>query len=102
VEGWIVLVTGLHEEITEEEIVDRFSEYGQIRNNHLNLDRRTGFVKGYCLLEYDQYKEAKAAIDAENGSEFLDRRIEVDFAFVRPDGDLSGASRRMRPRRSEG
>ncbi|KAM7286119.1 RNA-binding protein 8A [Ixodes scapularis] len=64
VEGWILYVTGVHEEAQEDDIYEKV-------------------CRGYALVEYETFKEAQAAIDALNGAKILDQTISVDWCFVK-------------------
>ncbi|XP_061385325.1 uncharacterized protein LOC133320744 [Danaus plexippus] len=84
IEGWIIIVTGIHEECAEDDLYEAFENFGLIKNAHLNLDRRTGYVK-----------EAQAAISGKKFSylfiviEMNDQKIfgipiAVNWAFRKP------------------
>ena len=47
------------------------------------LERRTGFAKGYALVEYGSQKEAEGAISSMDGEALMGAKITVDWAFSR-------------------
>jgi RNA recognition motif-containing protein len=79
--------------VQEEDLHEAFSEYGDIKNIYMNLDRQTGFVKGYALIEYKTKREAQAAIDNMSGKELLTQQVKVDYAFVRGWAKKAGGKR---------
>lgn len=106
IEGWIVSISGIHEELTEEELSDKLSDFGEVKNLHLNLDWRTGYAKvrillhtsmiphvhmpcfqGYALVEYETYESAKSCIEHIHGSLFLNKTLKADFAFIKGEGE---------------
>lgn len=79
-------MTGLHEEVDEDDITTKFSDYGPIKNLHCNMDRQTGFYKGYALVEFESYETAAKALEELNGSEMYGKKMSVHWAFS--DGPL--------------
>ena len=82
-QGYVVLVTGVHEEAEDEDLFEAFAEYGDVSSIHLNPDRRTGDAKGYALLAFATREEAEEAIAEMNESELLGKQIKCAWAFSR-------------------
>ncbi|OAF71959.1 RNA-binding protein 8A [Intoshia linei] len=83
VEGWILIVRNLDKELHEDDLRDVFEEYGKIKNLHLNIERRSGYIKGYAFIEYGTFNEAKMAIMEMDNKEINDQTISVDWTFMR-------------------
>lgn len=90
VEGWVLFVTGVHEEAQEDDLMDAFSEHGTVNKVQINVDRQTGLAKGYALIEYATQSEAQDAINTLHGAELLGKKIGVHWAFVKPTGHSGG------------
>lgn len=45
VEGWTIFIRGLHDEVREEDVKDKFADFGDITEVHVPLARATGYVK---------------------------------------------------------
>ena len=83
VEGWILMVTGVHEDAQDEDVREVFEDFGRLIDIQLPIDRRTGYVKGYALVQFARKDEARAALSEMDGAELLGETISVTWAVVK-------------------
>eukprot|EP01064_Diplonema_japonicum_P020048 TRINITY_DN2906_c0_g1_i1.p1 TRINITY_DN2906_c0_g1~~TRINITY_DN2906_c0_g1_i1.p1 ORF type:complete len:536 (+),score=142.31 TRINITY_DN2906_c0_g1_i1:75-1610(+) len=63
-----VIVKGLPEDFTNEQLFDLFSPYGNMKRHTIWKDKTTSKSKGFGLVDYSSVEEAKAAIHALHGT----------------------------------
>lgn len=63
-----------------------FSAYGAVESAKIVIDRETGRSKGFGFVEMPSADEAKAAINALNGTELNGRDITVNESRPKPAG----------------
>ena len=66
--------------VNDEGLKQAFSSYGKVVSATVVVDRRSGRSKGFGFVEMENDSEAKAAIEALNGSELNGRNIVVNEA----------------------
>jgi len=87
-------VQNVHEEASEDDVLEFFHDFGDVKNIHLNLDRQTGYVKGYALIEYKKLEDAKRAIEEGSNEELLGRQLDIDFAFVQDEETVNPSDKK--------
>lgn len=85
-----IFVTKLSSNVTQDDLMDLFAQYGEVSSAKVIMDRDTGNSKGYGFVEMDDDSEGQAAIDALNDSEYDGRRMVVKQARPREEGGGGG------------
>jgi RNA recognition motif-containing protein len=97
-----IFVGNLSYDITQEDLVDVFAEYGKVQRVHIPTDRETGKKRGFAFVEMETKAQEAAAIAALDGAEWMGRELKVNQAREREDrgssfgGDAGGGGRRQK------
>jgi cold-inducible RNA-binding protein len=75
----------------ETELRKAFEPHGQVSSVTIIMDRDTGRSKGFGFVEMANDEEAKKAIEALNGKDFMGRTLNVNEARPRTDGPRGGS-----------
>ncbi len=65
---------------SEDDLRDTFSQYGEISEAMVIMDRATNRSKGFGFVTFVNDAEAEAAISAMNGKDFMGRQVVVNEA----------------------
>lgn len=75
-----IFIANLDWEITSEDLKVTFSAFGSVHLAHVVFDAKTKKSKGFGYVEMENAEEAIAAIQALNGFEVNDRKLDVKIA----------------------
>ena len=69
--------------VSDEDLREIFEAYGRVDSARVLTDRETGRSKGFGFVEMPEEEEARAAINALNGTEIQGRSVIVNQARPR-------------------
>jgi len=81
-----IYVGNLSFKTTEDGLREAFERYGKVEAAHIIVDRVTNRSRGFGFIEMTNDEEAKAAIEALDGSPLEDRTLRVNEARPRTEG----------------
>jgi RNA recognition motif-containing protein len=89
-----IYVGNLSFEVTEEELKETFSAFGQVESVKIIKDNYSGRSKGFGFVEMSDRGQAQSAIEGLQGKELKGRAINVNEARPRTEGRRGGGNRR--------
>jgi RNA recognition motif-containing protein len=79
-----LFVGNLAQEVTEKDLADLFSPFGQVKSTEVKRDMFTGVTKGFGFVEMPGRNHSLAAITALNGKDFKGQPLRVNEAHEFP------------------
>lgn len=89
-------VGGLPYRTSEQDLIDLFSQVGQVTSAAVITDRDTGRSRGFGFVELSSNEEGQAAIEQLNGTQYGNRTITVNEARERQASGGRGFQNRER------
>jgi RNA recognition motif-containing protein len=94
-----IYVGNLSFDVTEEELRDEFTAFGNVESVAIPTDRYSGRPRGFAFVEMPVVSEGQAAISGLNGKTLRERTLNVNAARPRNEGRQGGGFGRGRFRR---
>ena len=85
-----IYVGNLSFQAEQEDLLDLFGQYGEVKQCSLPLDRETGRKRGFAFVEMSNDADEQKAIDDLQDVEWMGRMIRVNKATPREGGGGAG------------
>lgn len=88
-----IYIGNLSFQAEQEDLLDLFSQYGDVKSASLPLDRETGRKRGFAFVEMNNDSDEQKAIDDLQNVEWMGRMIRVNKATPRERTGGGGGNR---------
>jgi RNA recognition motif-containing protein len=88
-----IYVGNLSYEVTEDQLMEEFTAFGEVSSLNIIKDKYSGQSKGFAFVEMPSLQEGQAAINGLNGKIVDNRALTVNGARPRGEGGGGGGGR---------
>ncbi|MCK5577551.1 MAG: RNA-binding protein [Dehalococcoidales bacterium] len=81
-----IYVGNLSDEVTEEELCEEFTPFGEVKSVNIITDKNSGRSRGFAFVEMKSQAEGEAAIAGLKEKTLRDRTLDINEAAPRSQG----------------